>query len=271
MSIEVTLKFSTIAEAVATLTMLSGTPVPAAIEYADRPDVGAEPVLPSLLALARSVPDIQANPFAAAPAAAPAFNPFAAATPPAPAPTPEVAAAPVPPSVDSTGLPWDARIHAANKATNQDGSWRQKRGLNDEVLKNRVEQELRAAMGAPAAVSAATATAGNAAPPALPPAPPAAIPPAPPVAASTPAPAAALPPAPPATTTAPASAGSAPTTFPALMARLAPEYGADAPGANARMAQALATVNLTSPAQLAARPDLIGQVWEMIEALKVAA
>ena len=55
------------------------------------------------------------------------------------------------------------------------------------------------------------------------------------------------------------------------MARLAPEYGADAPGANARMAQALATVNLTSPAQLAARPDLIAQVWEMIEALKVAA
>lgn len=43
--------------------------------------------------------------------------------------------------VDSRGLPWDARIHAATKVKNKDDSWRYKRGASDELIKQ-VEQEL---------------------------------------------------------------------------------------------------------------------------------
>jgi len=65
---------------------------------------------------------------------------------PAPAPTaPVVSAAPTTPApgVDSTGLPWDERIHAANKGTNTDGRWRKKKGLNDAAFIGAVEAELR--------------------------------------------------------------------------------------------------------------------------------
>ena len=51
--------------------------------------------------------------------------------------------------VDSTGLPWDARIHANTKAKNADGSWRGRRGVDDATVAA-VEKELRAA--APAAM-----------------------------------------------------------------------------------------------------------------------
>jgi hypothetical protein len=46
--------------------------------------------------------------------------------------------------VDVTGLPWDERIHAANKATIANGQWRKRRGLNDEAYINSVVAELRA-------------------------------------------------------------------------------------------------------------------------------
>jgi hypothetical protein len=45
------------------------------------------------------------------------------------------------PDVDSRGLPWDERIHASTKATNGDGSWRNKRGV-DKALVEAVEAEL---------------------------------------------------------------------------------------------------------------------------------
>lgn len=45
------------------------------------------------------------------------------------------------PDVDSRGLPWDERIHASTKATNGDGSWRNKRGV-DKALLEAVEAEL---------------------------------------------------------------------------------------------------------------------------------
>jgi hypothetical protein len=44
-----------------------------------------------------------------------------------------------------TGLPWDERIHAANKAVIANGQWRKKKGLNDEGYINRIVAELRAA------------------------------------------------------------------------------------------------------------------------------
>lgn len=67
---------------------------------------------------------------------------------PAPAPAADDAAPTSPaPAVDASGLPWDERIHSGNKALVQDGTWRQKRGLNDPAFKARVEAELRARVG----------------------------------------------------------------------------------------------------------------------------
>lgn len=116
---------------------------------------------------------------------------------PAPAPTaPSTPAAPSTsaPSVDSTGLPWDERIHAANRGTNTDGRWRKKKGLNDGAFVGQVEAELRVRQASGAAPTpsvppappapptieqaAAAAAAAVSAPP-VPPVPP--TPPAPPV------------------------------------------------------------------------------------------
>lgn len=36
--------------------------------------------------------------------------------------------------VDSSGMPWDERIHASTKATNKDGTWKQRRGVQPIVL-----------------------------------------------------------------------------------------------------------------------------------------
>jgi hypothetical protein len=52
-------------------------------------------------------------------------------------------------AVDSKGMPWDERIHAKTKATNADGSWRYRRGVDD-ATKASVETELRARSAAPA-------------------------------------------------------------------------------------------------------------------------
>jgi hypothetical protein len=140
---------------------------------------------------------------AAVPPTAPAVPTPTSATPstlipPAP-PTASVVPAPVAPAapanlagiaVDADGLPWDARIHAGGRATNADGKWRQKRGLNDPALKARVEAELRQAMGAPAASVPVVPTAPAPVPPttAAVPAPPVALtsPPVSPDAAATP-------------------------------------------------------------------------------------
>jgi hypothetical protein len=98
---------------------------------------------------------------AAAPPSAPEETPATGVTPPsaailpAPPSAPEAAApsepaAPSSPAAverDSRGIVWDARIHAANKSTNKDGSWRQRRGLDDESVKAAVEAELVAKHG----------------------------------------------------------------------------------------------------------------------------
>ena len=101
---------------------------------------------PSDAAAAQS-PTAPAAPQVGAPPPPSAESPSA---PPPPAPT-----APVAPTsaastvVDSTGLPWDERIHAANKAVIANGHWRKKRGLNDEAYVAKITAELRA--NAPAA------------------------------------------------------------------------------------------------------------------------
>lgn len=45
--------------------------------------------------------------------------------------------------LDSNGLPWDERIHAGTKSKNQDGSWKKRKGVADDVM-DAVTAELRA-------------------------------------------------------------------------------------------------------------------------------
>jgi hypothetical protein len=59
---------------------------------------------------------------------------------PQPEPEPEVDTLPTP-DVDSRGLPWDERIHAGTKVLNVDGTWRNKRGVDKNLLAQ-VEAEL---------------------------------------------------------------------------------------------------------------------------------
>jgi len=258
-NVSITLSFPSASAAMAALAHLNS------ISDADRPDVGAE--VPLALAPVPAAVLAQPDPatvfgkpdpaavFGAAivePLQAPApvqIAPNAYAGPavvfpvvpsePA-APAAEAAAAPSGPTQDSTGLPWDARIHAATKTTNKDGSWRTLRGV-EETFKTTVEQQLRAAMGTPAPA---------------PPTPPAAA--TAPVVSSAPAPA-------PASVVSPATTG--PETFAQFMARVAPTFTADPGGSTTKMGQALMTVGLSAVGQLAARPDLIAPVALTFDAL----
>ena len=99
-----------------------------------------------------------------------------ATVPPPPFVLPEPPAAP--PSVDASGLPWDARIHSESKATVADGTWRKRRGVDPELVKQ-VEAELRGESPAATEPSASAPTvADTPAPPApaVVPPPPAAVP-----------------------------------------------------------------------------------------------
>ncbi len=54
------------------------------------------------------------------------------------------------PSVDSAGLPWNADFHASSKATNADGTWRGKRGVDKAKL---AEWEAKVKASQPATVT----------------------------------------------------------------------------------------------------------------------
>lgn len=146
-----------------------------------------------------------------------------------------------PPSVDSTGLPWDARIHSSSKAINADGTWRKRKGLNDDGLVKRIEGELRAVMAVPAAPV-------ETAPIPLPPP----VIPAPSVAP-------AVPTAPP-----PAPAAAIPTTLAELMPRIT---GAMVAGTlpNNALLDAVNANGIPDLPTLAHRPDLIPQVWSVLQ------
>ena len=58
------------------------------------------------------------------------------------APTAPVAPVEQPVNIDTNGLPWDARIHASTKTTNADGSWRNRRGVDKELIAQ-IEAELK--------------------------------------------------------------------------------------------------------------------------------
>lgn len=92
--------------------------------------------------------------FSTAPVAPPATSATIVPAPPVPsAPIPPAPPAPAasasPAGVDSTGLPWDERIHSGTKAVNADGTWRARRGLNNPALVKEVEAELRQLAGIP--------------------------------------------------------------------------------------------------------------------------
>lgn len=264
MSVTVTLVFATAVQAHEALGLLAEK----RLSYADRPDVGVE-LLPPLV----PVPAAPGNPFAPPPAgqvmatvaaiataAATPVNPFADAI--ATVSLPTAPAAPASPAVpvsgvelDTKGLPWDGRIHGSTQTKNTDGSWRQKRGLNDEALKLRVEAELRAgqAARAPAAAGITTMPASIVTPlvPNVPAAPVASVAPA--VAATAIAPAA-------------PAAPAAGETFGQLMARLAMMTTGE-PAKAEKLNQALGMFGLTAIAQLASRPDLVTPFATTIDAM----
>ena len=274
MNVTLTLTFDSLAEAQSALDKLAADPRQATIDFNDRPDVGGVSAEEKAAVLASPVD-------AAVAVSPPGFNPFAgsavAQVPPPPAPStaaaealptapatsvPPALSVPAPPSapgeaapaapvapaspagieVDADGLPWDARIHAGGRAKNADGRWRQKRGLNDAALKSRVEAELRQAMGA--AVSVPSVALGG---PNAPVAPPTAPVPAAPAAS---------------TTVVPAAPSEEPT--PQFLARVG---GMLASGAltRERLAAALATVGLSTMAQLVVAPALIPAVRAQLE------
>lgn len=201
-------------------------------------------------------------PLAPAPAAA---GPQAGAAPTTPAAAPSAPAAPSPVAaggveVDIEGLPWDPRIHAkASKGPggvkNADGTWRVKRGLNDEAKVNAIKRELKAAMGAPAPhapVPPAPFIPGAnvpAFPNGVPPAPAGfPIPPAPVASA----PAAPVPPAP-----------VAVDSLPALMKAAMPLIAAKRITQD-HLAEVAAMYGAPTLPALTGRPDLCAAVWEYI-------
>ena len=153
--------------------------------------------------------------------------PPSASLPPAPPPAPPASAptgaAPTASVVtDKNGLPWDARIHASSKTMNADGSWRGRRNTDAHIIAS-VEAELRALMAIPAPA----------------PLPPATVVPPPP----------------------PPGAPASPTTLAEMMpllttAMLAGKLQPTAVG------EVLAEMGVAGGApMLAARPDLVPQVW----------
>lgn len=244
--ITVTLQFATTALAAAALSRMDR------LDPLDNPAAGAEVPLaltkPEPVPTPLTSPELGSSQLDAlfAPPAAPAL--FPAVT----APVPSVLTVPTLPAaaltstgLDTQGLPWDGRIHASNKSTNQDGSWRQKRGLNDPALKARVEAELRAGMGAPVVpVAQALASLPRPAP-------------TPPTAATVAPIAAPVPPlpAPPAAPVEPTPAAAAPAlpaaSAAAFLARISATLTADK-SASAKLAQALGVAGLTGVGALLA-------------------
>lgn len=108
----------------------SGTPIPPPLPLVT-PQTSPQP---SLAATNGSLPPPPP------PALVPAAAPGAVAT-----------TSPAPNSVelDSTGLPWDHRIHASTKTKTAKGVWTRRRGIEDSLVAE-VEAQLRAAMAIPA-------------------------------------------------------------------------------------------------------------------------
>lgn len=118
---------------------------------------------------------------------------------------------------DNRGVPHDPRIHAANKATNNDGSWRKKRGVDDAIVQA-IEAELMTGSQAGAMPMGQAIPIQPQAIPTVP------VPPSMPVQAPT----MTMPPMPapqPELTPAPVAASTATLDFAGFMAHIAPKLG----------------------------------------------
>ncbi len=143
---------------------------PADAELIERLFAPAVPAVPAVPAAQLSLDLAPPAPVAPVAAETPAT------VPPPPSVLPEPPAAP--PSVDASGLPWDARIHSESKATVADGTWRKRRGVDPELVKQ-VEAELRGESPAAEVASASAPTVADIPAPPAPavvPPPPAAVP-----------------------------------------------------------------------------------------------
>ena len=129
-------------------------------------------------------PEQQIAAHAAGALPAPVINPVAAIPGgAAAAQAPQIA--PPAPETDKRGVRWDHRIHASTKTLNADGTWRQRRGV-DEALVAQVEAEQRTVDGLPPPPVVAAVPVAQ--PVAIPPVPVAVtvVPPPPPVVAAAP-------------------------------------------------------------------------------------
>ena len=170
--------------------------------------------------------------------------------------------------VDSAGMPWDYRIHASSRAKVADGTWRQRRNLDPNVLAQ-VQAEMLQVMGLPiptagsgsqqeeqpsadpiAEADPEQAFIDAVIPPPPPPFAPSAVVPAAPVAIAPP------PPSTPAGVATTASLSSQPVTFPQLVTRITKMLAAKelTQGDIAGACQSLGIPHMPA---LASRPDLI--------------
>lgn len=249
---------------------------PAAQVFAAAPGGAVVPAAPPVPPVAPSTAAVVPPP--SAPVAPPAGSipqPPAAA-PSAPSPVPAAPAPSAPAGlttlangviVDKLGTPWDGRIHSETKTIKKDGTWRQKRGFNDEAAKHRIENELRASVAAllpPGFVSAPAPTpaATPAAAPAMP---------TPPAAAPVPAPAAQSP-TPPVTPSGPPAAPATVETFSTVAARMA-SYIAAGKITNDQVTAEVVTLLGAGAAfaGLAARPDLVPYFGQRLDTLAAGA
>ena len=217
-------------------------------------------VIPQLPAATVTAPIVQGD-TAAVIAAAPSVFDKSAAGDHSTAQVAAATAAPAGVEVDSERMPWDARIHSESRSKLANGTWRNKRGI-DNALIAQVEAENMALMAIPArpALSAAEASAlvqfpiDSSVPPA-PTATPAA--PAAPEIPVIPAAPAATPTPPPVTATVDASA----------VFRRVTELQAAQKFPQASVDQACASVGLTKITDVFKRPDLAPALLEVINAI----
>lgn len=156
--------------------------------------------------------------------------------------------------VDSQGLPWDGRIHSSNRGKIADGTWKLRRGVDQELVAH-VLNELRATMGLepkpidviPPLTPPPTETFKQVPPP---PFVPPAAPPAPPLNTLTSE-----------TPQATIATGASPSeaTFPKLMQKITAAFAAKTLDQNA-ISEAVKSVGLPSLPMLASRPELVPQV-----------
>jgi hypothetical protein len=242
-------------------------PPAAALDPQDSPDAGL-PVITPEAAFASAPPAADLADAVAAfestlgNVTAPSTTP--AGTPPAPPNGAQTAGVPTQANgvdVDKNGLPWDSRIHAGTKGKNADGSWTARRGV-DKTTVPAIEAELRAVMAIPSPAAAVT-----------PPQPVVGVP-SPSVAAIvTPPPPAAVvtPPPPPAVVTPPPPPAAVPTpgaaiSFPDLLQKIARLVEVEKVLTQADIVAALTVIGAPSLPVAAARPDLLTQISDILDA-----